>query len=520
MTKTAIKPAAKSSKPAAPKAAANVYEKLTAAFKRACPIVTLATSDPAQAVRKIAESLPAQPIIVWDAAKGATVPACQKAENKTAAAAAIAGCEVEGMLGLDLTTFLVGIEKLPKDTIVIVSNAHRFLHEIAVVQAVWNLRDQFKVLRRMLVLLGTSIRIPAELQHDVIELDEPLPDAGQLLEVAKNVADSAALDVDQEQLEAVAAACQGMSAFGAEQLTALNASRANGISSTGVWADKCHKINETPGLKVVSSGSFADVAGVEQIKKFLGQVLHGKNKPNAIVFVDEIEKSIAGSGAGDTSGVSQDQLGVILQEMQDNRATGVILVGPPGAAKSAIAKSAGGEVGIPTIQLDLGAMQGSLVGESQTRIRDAFKVINAVSGGKTLWIATCNSLTSLPPELRRRFKYGTWFFDLPTREERAAIWDLYTAKQGLAAPSESLLDEEWTGAEIESCCEIAWSCEISLEEAAQYIVPVSKAAADVIESLRRGAAGKLLSASAPGVYTQQQPKAEWEAASQGRSFED
>ena len=33
--------------------------------------------------------------------------------------------------------------------------------------------------------------------------------------------------------------------------------------------------------------------------------------------------------------------------------------------------------------------------------------------------------TSLPPELRRRFTLGTFFFDLPLREERKAIWDIY-----------------------------------------------------------------------------------------------
>lgn len=516
MVKTAAKPAPKTAKPAT-KASVNVYDKLTAAFKRACPIVTLATSDPAQAVRKIAEALPEQPIILWDAARGATVPACQTAELKVAAASGIGGCDVEGVMGQDLATFLVGIEKLPKDTVVIVSNAHRFLHDIAVVQAVWNLRDQFKVLRRMLVLLGTAIRVPAELQHDVIELDEPLPDAEQLFDVAKSIADSAALTVDREQLEAVAAACQGMSAFGAEQLTALNASRANGISSTGVWADKCAKINEVPGLKVVSKGSFSDVAGVSQIKRFLTQVMTGKNKPNAVVWVEELDK-VMGGNSSDSSGVSQDQLGVKLQWMQENNATGVILFGVPGSSKSAIAKATGGEFGIPTIQLDMGGMKGSLVGESETKVRDALKVIKAVSGGHTLWIATCNSMAQIPPELRRRYTYGVWMFDTPQAADRLAIWDLYCSKYDHELPDHDLLDLEWTGAEIETCCKIAYNASVLLTEASQYIVPVITSGKEQIESMRAYATGRLLSASSPGVYSKQLTENDWGHA--GRSFDD
>ncbi len=514
------KPSTKAAEDSTQAPSQSVYTKLAKANKVACPIVSLSTSDPANAVKQIALACPGKPIILWDIARGATVPAGLTEEPKQAAIAAIAACGLDGDAGLNPTEFLVKCESMPKDVIVVFSNAHRFLPDVAVMQAVWNLRDSFKTVRRLLVLMGNAIRLPAELMHDVIELDEPLPTASQLLEVAKTVAVSAGLD--QSGLEPVADACQGLSAFAAEQLAALNATRADGISSVGVWADKCHKIDETPGLRVVSGGSFEDVAGVPQIKKFLMQILKGKEQPSAIVFVDEIEKSLAGAG-GDTSGTSQDQLGVLLQWMQDKRAAGCILVGPPGAAKSAIAKTAGGSAGIPTIQLDLGGMKGSLVGESETRIRNALKVVDAVSGGNTLWIATCNSLTSLPPELRRRFKYGTWFFDLPTRDERAAIWELYTAKHQLELPSEDLLDQDWTGAEIESCCEIAWKCNISLEEASEYIVPVSKAAADVISSLRSQATGKFLSASAPGVYSAAQSAARtapsYASATTDRDFE-
>lgn len=472
----------------------SIYTKLNKAYKVSCPIVTLTTSDPAQAIKSVIAALDGCQVINWDVAQGVTVPP-QKNQNEAVAAAATLGEDA-----LNLTEVLVtASDKLPKSTVLIIQNAHRFLDREDVMQAVWNLRDAWKSPRRMLILMGPQIKVPIELQHDVIELDEPLPTKEELATVIKSVTDAASVKISKDQLSDGAAASQGLSAFAAEQLAALNLTKADGISVGGVWADKCSKINETPGLRVVSGGSFADVAGVEAAKGFLRGILKGKEKPNAIVFVDEIEKSLGGS-SGDTSGVSQDQLGVLLQWMQDKRAAGCIFVGPPGAAKSALAKTAGGEAEIPTIQLDLGGMKGSLVGESETRIRDALKVIDSVSGGQTLWLSTCNSLTALPPELRRRFKYGTWFFDLPTIEERRKIWALYCAKYGHDDPSESVLGQEWTGAEIESCSEIAWKIGCTLDEAAAYIVPVSRAAAPQIAALREGASGRFLSASNPGVY--------------------
>lgn len=56
--------------------------------------------------------------------------------------------------------------------------------------------------------------------------------------------------------------------------------------------------------------------------------------------------------------------GTILMYMQDREADGVIFIGSPGAAKSAVAKATGGAAGIPTIAFDLAAMESSLVGAS------------------------------------------------------------------------------------------------------------------------------------------------------------
>ena len=61
-------------------------------------------------------------------------------------------------------------------------------------------------------------------------------------------------------------------------------------------------------------------------------------------------------------------------------------------------------------------------------------------------------------------------------------------------------DDGWTGAEIKECCRKAYRLKMSLVEAARYIVPVSKSAAEQIKALRQQASGKFISASTPGVY--------------------
>jgi SpoVK/Ycf46/Vps4 family AAA+-type ATPase len=150
------------------------------------------------------------------------------------------------------------------------------------------------------------------------------------------------------------------------------------------------------------------------------------------------------------------------------------------------------------IPFDLPAMESSLVGASTERLRTALQIIDAVSQGRMLFIATCNSIASLPPELRRRFTLGTFFFDLPSDEERETIWGIYLKKYGVSGQLPN--DEGWTGAEIKECCRKAHRSGITLMQAARYIVPVSRSAAEQIKALRQMASGKFISASTPGVY--------------------
>ena len=473
------------------------------------PLAAFETTDPALTILATVRALNGKaaefPLLQWDIVRG--LSGMNDLGNKFAGKFE----PTETQNPVECLSRLAG--DMPGNSIVFFHNGHTVLADPIARQAVWNLRDIFKARGSLLVLLGPVFTLPAELKNDVVVISEPLPDLEEIKRIITSITADAGLPAQSEEtVNKASDALLGLSAFAAEQCLAMGITKA-GIDLVGLWERKRKMIEQTPGLKVWRGGeTFADIGGCSNVKEFMRDIARGKRAPRAIAFVDEIEKSI--SGVGDTSGVSQDQLGALLTFMQDKAAAGVIFIGPPGAAKSAIAKATGNETNIPTIQVDLGAMKGSLVGQSEQQLRQALDVIDAVSQGQTLFIATCNSFGNLPPELKRRFTLGTFFFDLPSTEERATIWSLYQTRYSLgsqALPS----DSGWTGAEIKQCCDVAYRLGRSLVEAAKFVVPVAVSAADKIDALRKQASGKFIDASRSGIY-QHTPPAPAQAT--GRKF--
>lgn len=488
-----------------------------AARRCGAPIVKIDTPDPAQTMEQLVNSgvnAEKTPVVQWDRVQG------WRARN-TAGKAALA--EVMNQLGGDVDLPAVTADpiecmmlalKLPERTVLFAINAHRYLSDTtpsgaAFVQAVWNLRDEFKRDNRTLVLLGPSIVLPAELSGDVVPLDEPLPTEDELKAIVQGVLESADAKCSDAEVDAAVDALRGLPAFSAEQATAMSVDfKAKTLDREALWERKRAMVAATPGLSIYQGKeTFDDVGGCAQIKKYLSAIFDGRESPRVVVFIDEMEKAFAGTGAGggpgDSSGVAQGFHGQFLTYMQDYKVEGIMELGPPGAAKSAIAKAVSGQFGKPTIVLDLGGMKDSLVGSSEARLRNAFKVITAVGGGRALFIGTCNRIQTLSPELKRRFP-RVFFFDLPTTDERDLIWKLYEKKYQLSGQRPD--DAGWTGAEIEQAARLAWRLNIPLIETAQYIVPVSKSARAEIEELRKQADTKFLSAAKPGHYSTAESK--------------
>jgi hypothetical protein len=399
----------------------------------------------------------------------------------------------------------------PKSGIVFLLGANRELADAIVVQAIWNLRDIFKACGATLVLLSPSFSIPPELSRDIVVIAEPLPDRTELDSIVDSICQDASLPppVDQERA-AVLDTLTGLGAFEAEQTLALSLSK-SGIDRAGLWSRKVKAIESTPGLTVYrGKETLKDVAGLANAKTLLSDTLKGVLQCSCIVFADEIDKGLAASGT-DTSGTTQDQLKALLSYIQDNDILGATALGPPGTGKTLLAKALANEFNIPLIMMDLGAMKGSLVGQSEQNMRQALKVIHAISGGRALFLGACNRDQGLPPELRRRFSYVLLYFDLPDLAERNAAWQVHTRGLRFQGNTVSLRpdqcdqadieDNGWTGAEIRNCALKAYAMNTTCSEAAKSIVPISKSAAEMVIASRKGASGRYISASRPGLYT-------------------
>jgi hypothetical protein len=476
-------------------------EQFKAARRASVPIIAIETVDQQSLIRGLARCNDSVPVMQWDILTG-LAPL-----NQLGAELVTKICEGDSpaMATGNPVEMLTKIMKVPEKSITFMNNSHRFLNEATVSQGICNLRDVYKASGATVVLVAPSITLPAELEQDVMVLTEKLPDDESLNKIIDSICEDAGMDKLREEDKAkIVDTLVGLSSFCAEQTLATCIKKVDGaitIDNKMLWERKCKAVEQTPGLSIWrGSESFDDIGGCENVKTFTKAIINGKDNPRAIVFMDEIEKAFAGAGS-DSSGVSQDQLGSILSFMQDKEVDGMIFVGPPGAAKSAIAKAAGNTGNIPTISFDLGAMKNSLVGKSGEQTRKALQVIEAISKGRVLFIATCNNITTLPPELRRRFTMGTFFFDLPNTEEREIIWKIYKEKYNITSYDGTPEDEGWTGAEIKQCCKLASKLNMSLDEASNFIVPVCKSAAEQIEALRRLASGKFINANEKGIYS-------------------
>lgn len=496
------------------------------------PIIAIETADPAATIVKCQKDLNGRhleiPLLQWDLIRGLV--------KLNAPGELVLSHFTDDLPMTDPTTCLAALvakardlrvpsESDPDDrdkdipAIIFMIHANRWIEDTGAMQATWNARTAFEPLGVTLVLLGPTVKLPCELKNDVVLISEPLPDHEELDGILDKLSDDAGLKPEQinGDRERTVDTMTGTSAFGARQILAMSIT-SEGIDQDVLWERKRKMIEQTPGLSVWKGGStFADLGGLDNLKDFLTRVLtSGSTKVQAIGFADEIEKALAGA-SGDLSGTSQDQLMVLLKVMQDFDITGTILVGHAGTGKSEIAKGAGNVAGCPVINIDLGAMKDSLVGGSEARVRQAMEVFKAVSQGKGLIIATCNKISSLPPELRRRFTLGTFFVDLPSESERALIWPIWQKRFGLDKRQALPECEGWTGAEIRACCDVAFRTGLPLKEASRYVVPVIKSAPEQVEALRKLASNRFINASAPGVYVYREREAN--APTTGRRLE-
>lgn len=478
------------------------------ARQAATPLIAISTPDPAATMMEIQASMSNGgsnvPLAKWDCVTGAI------GLNENGANALKTICRgVPPNEIVNVVDILVFSETLPDKSVLFLMNAHRYFEEKEdnkqFIQALWNLRDVFKAKFCTVVLLGPSFKLPPELKQDLLVIDQPYPDEAQLQDLVERVSKHNKIELPEAVVGNTVDALRGLAAFPSEQVIAMSlfkTAKESGIDQEAVWSRKQQIIEANEGMSVWRGGAkFSDLGGLEPAKEFFQEYINGRAPLRLIAFIDEIEKSAIGSGTNDSNGLGADILGHMCTKMQDNGWTGSIFYGHAGTGKTQLAKVIGNQAGVPTIYVDIGAMFGGIVGDTQSAARNTFKVLEAMGGDGVLFLATCNEISLLKPELKRRFGLPTFFFDLLTEEERLAVKKIYCKKFKFDLSTfDNVNDNGWTGAEIERCCKLAYDLRTTPDKTAKYIVPIAQSSTRDIERRRSEADGNFLSASYPGIY--------------------
>lgn len=199
-----------------------MIEMFKAARRVSTPLIAVRSSDCAATQLTIAKEYQDAPLVMWDAVsglKGMNSPGRQSVQ------ACVGGEKPEEITSpVDM---LSKAAKMQEQTILFVHNLQMFLAQAdqsaaLIVQAVWNLRDLFKMNRRTLVMIGSWFTFPPEINQDVVVLDEPLPTDEQLKAIVAEQHKAAKLPEPKEkEIGKAVDALRGLAAFAAEQVTAM-----------------------------------------------------------------------------------------------------------------------------------------------------------------------------------------------------------------------------------------------------------------------------------------------------------
>jgi SpoVK/Ycf46/Vps4 family AAA+-type ATPase len=381
-------------------------------------------------------------------------------------------------------------------------NYHFSIKEPVVIQAIQNNLPAYKAKGITLVLVAPDADLPPELEREVVVLDFPLPTREELKGILAGLEESTGVKAENE--DAVLDAAQGLTWEEAENALALALVRQKRFDPKTITELKAQMVKKSAALEFSQfTETFETLGGLENLKEWT--LNRFKNRRPGLPF------------------------------------RGILLLGVPGTGKSHFAKALGNQVGWPCLSLNLGKVFGSLVGESEAKMREALKVVDAMApcilfldeiekglagvggvstdGGTTqrvggaflTWlndhisevfvIATCNEYSKLPPEYTRMGRWDAIFFvDNPGPGEREQILNIYWRQfvgevSALVGASEAL--DSYSGAEIRQVAiEAAYNGE-DLAAAARFVIPISKSQKTQMDALREWARARTIPASRP-----------------------
>ena len=462
----------------------------------------VATFEPDEALREIGELCRTQDwkLAVWDLDRGLSSGMGSAEANSSSILASDPLAAIRA---------LSSFSKSDGTSLLVLRNFHRFLGSAEVIQALEHQLAQGKIQRTFVIILAPVVQLPLELERLFVILQHELPDREQLREIATSIATEEQELPEGAELDQVLDAASGLTRYEAEGAYSLSLVRHGRLEPSTLWELKTQSLMKS-GLLSLYRGqdAFSALGGLESLKAFCLRSLQSSKR-----------------------------------QRPGLKPKGILLLGLPGSGKSAFCKALGNETGRPTLILDVGALMGSLVGQSEERTRQALRIADAMApcilmidevekalsgvsssgqndsgvsarmfGSLLSWlndhdsdvfvVCTANDVSKLPPEFSRAERFdGLFFLDLPAAEQRQHIWHMYAQQFGLDLQQRLPDDSQWTGAEIRACCRLAALLDLPLMQAGQQVVPVAVTAAESVERLRTWAQGRCLSADRAGLYS-------------------
>jgi len=374
--------------------------------------------------------------------------------------------------------------------VLLAHNLHFYLQDPEIIQSIILGTAIWKRQGNTLAVVSPVISIPPELDKFFHLVDIPLPDEDQLTTIQRNLASSYNIPLNNNAVKAA----MGLTEFEAETAFALSMVKSSCFDPNVIIDIKAQMIRKSGKMQFWPPVPIEHVGGLDLLKSWLNARREAllpasttKYKPN-----------------------------------------GILIVGVPGTGKSLISKATASIFERPLLNLNLSALKGSLVGQSEQNILDACRLIKAFgpcvvwcdeiekalgsaksshatgdTSGSMLGIlltqmqeslddaffcVTANAIDILPSEFIRRFD-AVFFVDIPNVDERRQILEIMNKKY------ETTIDPQWaeklenyTGSEIEQF--VKDSIFDGPQAAYDSIVPLAKSMREQITELRTWASGR------------------------------
>lgn len=360
------------------------------------------------------------------------------------------------------------VERLNAETpaLFLLKDFNRFLTDLSISRKLRNISRILKLQPKTIIIIGSDLTIPKELQDLITVLEFRLPLEDEISQELTRLINSLNIKVDLELFENLTRACQGLSLERIRRVLSKIIATYKTIDNNSIavlLSEKKQIISQTEILEYCSVNEKIDnLGGLNNLKDWL------KKRKTAF--------SIQASNYG----------------LPTPR--GLLLIGIQGTGKSLTAKAIANDWQLPLLKLDVGRLFGGIVGESESRLRQMISVAETISPC-ILWIdeidkaftnteskgdsgtsnrvlatfiswlsektkpvfviSTANNIDLLPLEIIRKGRFDEIFFlDLPKTEEREEIFKIHLQEfrpeswKSFDYQKLAQLSESFSGAEI------------------------------------------------------------------------